>query len=367
MSQNKAFLVVNTQFDNAGDALILRELIRLTLSRAETHVYLGRTPPYFVDMLKLDNTRVCVHRRQGYVAACLNMLWLRLRGATCFYFLTPGGLNGEKTKKQFASEGVRMVMMWMLAFLGIRICQLAFSLERIGRRHAMLLRWRSRFLYRCAPRDKISAEYGKRLGIRITDVIPDLAFAVSEVEPGTRLQERKKVGVSFRVDKDSTLGEQFERVVLSVAEALDGGEELICIAQVGRDAGFMKKICETASSVRPGQVSFERCDKSIDRALEIYGECRAVLSNRLHVLLLALKAGSTPVAVIDRELDTKVTSIFEGVGLGDHLVDARATPMNFDPELLGPTSINSRQYRRKLVSYFDQLFNEAEGVPIPWT
>src|SRR5262249_51866795 len=135
----RAFINIHTQFENAGDALILRELVKIVSSRAPVDVYLGQAPDSFVQQLDLGgNNSVIAHRGESVVRLIRDVLKARLGGSRCYLFLTPGAANGERSRKQFLIDLVRLVSVGILAVARVRICQVGVSFENIGPRHARL-------------------------------------------------------------------------------------------------------------------------------------------------------------------------------------------------------------------------------------
>lgn len=61
--------------------------------------------------------------------------------------------------------------------------------------------------------------------------------------------------------------------------------------------------------------------ESIDEALDFYANQTIVVSNRLHVLLLAWRAGAIPIAVVLPGKNEKVRRLFRDVGLQGHVIE----------------------------------------------
>jgi polysaccharide pyruvyl transferase WcaK-like protein len=60
---------------------------------------------------------------------------------------------------------------------------------------------------------------------------------------------------------------------------------------------------------------------SIEENLLEYANVDYVFSNRLHVLLLALRAGVTPIALVRRGSNAKIRGLFSDMGLASHCFD----------------------------------------------
>lgn len=364
--RTRAYMNIHTQFENAGDALILRELIRLVSSRVPTDVYLGQAPDGFVQQLDLDgNNAVTAHRGQASVGLIRDIFKARLGGWRCYLFLTPGASNGERSRKQFAFDIIRLVSVAMTTLARVRICQVGVSFENIGARHARLLRWRSHLLYACAPREKLASDYARELGIQVTATMPDLSFNLFSLPPSPLEQLRRGIAFSFRVDKDRAMRDPLRQIVARVCKASTDQDELIFLAQVGRDVEFMRELAELAAEIRPGQVRFVDCHRNIEEAIATYATCRAVLSNRLHVLLPCLNEGAAPIALTTPELDQKISGIFDSIGLGERVFDIRTVDTDEIERWMVPADFDGRAVADSLNRFFDDLLGSPRDGQHP--
>lgn len=361
--ERKSYLIINTQFDNLGDGLILRELTRLAVVHGNVVLYVKRTPRSFVDILLSHpevRDSVALKPRGWYLAACLDMLRDRATGTKCFYFLTPGGLNGEKSRLQFVNELVRLAVVAALALVGVRVCQVGISLERIGPRHARLLRWRSRFLTVCAPRDVDSAEYATMLGIRTTAIAPDLALSLfsSGIIEGS--PKRRDIALTFRVDKDPIVKDRVESIALHLLGALGPDTGLLCVAQVERDAEYMRAVCKKLSKDFPDRVKFVDVHSSFEDAVFMYSTCRLVVANRLHALLLGMHAGAAPLALVSPLADGKIVGVFKSLGILDHVYDIdMVSDVTKLADLVHPSCYEGAfEAGQALEEFFDEIFGD---------
>lgn len=353
-----AVLKLDTQFENAGDALIIRELVKLSAPHAKTIVFLSNAPPEFTSLVapKDGVTNGTISERGGAAALVFFLLKKRLMGARCYYFLIPGGLNGEKSLRGFLAGVVSTAILAALSVAGVKVCQVGVSLERIGPRHAKLLRWRSRFMHRFLVRDPISFSYGRRLGVEVQDTIPDLAFNLPRSESAGALD----IAFSFRTDKDPSSEQPFRDLVELVTTRAGPSVTFRFIAQVARDAKFMEDLANSTRLRFPGRVYFTDCHRSIDDAFFEYRKCRSVVSNRLHALLLGIHAGATPVAVINSELDQKISGLFSEIDLAEQIVHLEdVARVELDALLTNKVSMGGDQ-ARDLSAKFSEIFSEKE-------
>lgn len=365
MTRPAVFLNIKTQFDNAGDALIIREMIRLAAARADVTVFLGRAPEHFRDMLALgDMARVTTSDSRSFARVIAAMIGARLGGRAVHYLLIPGGLNGERSVKQTLSALVGLLVFALLKLVGVNVSQVGISLERIGRRHRAVLRLRSRLIHATSVRDLHSETYAKDLGLRVTHRAPDLAMNLFAGGPQADETPRNTIAFSFRADKNPDAVGLTQRFVEQVCAAAGAETDVVFIAQVGRDLPFMERVYEAVSPVHSGQVSLKDTSKSIDQSVAVYEQVKVLYSNRLHALLLGASAGATPVALIDNIHDVKIRGVFEDIGLGDQLHNiSAAETLDFEALLTQKAPVDGREKAQELSALFDALIGASDKSP----
>ncbi|NBN78054.1 hypothetical protein GWI72_07220 [Microvirga tunisiensis] len=346
---------IKTQFENVGDALIIRELLRQIVSRSELTVDVSRCPDVFrtsIGVAELPNTSV---QSAGFVSIALSMLRDRLRGDTPYYFLIPGGINGEKTLKQYLVGQANTLALSVLSLIGTRVCQTGVSYEALGDRHKRLLRARLKHFHRAMVRDAISLAYAGKHGIRADGIVPDLAFCLAPMtEAGTA---RNRVAFSFRADKSAATRDLLASRVIDICRHVSPDADLLFVVQVARDAPFMSDLKRQVEATLGRPVGYVECYTDIDACRRLYTSCTHLFSNRLHGLLLALCSGAKPVAVIDPVLDPKIVGVFAQIGRNDLVLDANN--MSTDAmvtALQEPFEQHWDEERQQLQRFFDDLY-----------
>lgn len=352
-----SFISIKTQFENVGDALITRELIRIVAQRGEVVADVSRCPPEFRMTLGLENIEnVRVFRRLGFPRLLLRAASVRLANRRCFYFLVPGGIGREKGYGQALRYAVYTLLLMLLRAVGVRVCHLGMSYEKLGARHMKLLRSRARALYVHAVRDEYSAALLRKSGVRVDAVVPDFAMNLPPF-PMDGVIERNAIAVSFRTDKyPSRRGEIesfVEHLVRTNARLRDTPLCIKFVAQVRRDNRFMEEQWRKFKNVEGIRAEYYKCDHSIEMCRAVYADCENVYSNRLHALLMALSVGATPIAVIDEEEDKKVLGLFETLGLKDCI-----SLLGGDVPIVNRTRVNAEilvKAKQELNTFFDNL------------
>jgi hypothetical protein len=130
--------------------------------------------------------------------------------------------------------------------------------------------------------------------------------------------------LSFRahtpeVGKDSGHEHRVREGVPVVAELLRArGYCCEFYSQVNEDAAFVASLAKTPGAALglPARTSL----RDVGRLAADYADVELVVSNRLHVLLIAAASGCLPVAAVARE-HHKIRDLFEAVGWGALIVD----------------------------------------------
>lgn len=311
MNRPTTFLSVKTQFENAGDALINRELVRICSRFSDVFLDTSRCPPGFVASMRPENYAPSVDRART-ASLFFKLALERFRRRPVYYFLIPGGYVGEKRGLQLASLIANTAVLAGMRLLGVRVCHVGVSYERLGPRHARILALRSRLMHCLLVRDAVSLGYAKSIGIRVDGQIPDLAFGAASYRGDT--SGRNNVALSFRVDQAESQRSDAEALVRLLDEMLPKAAAFKFVAQVERDVAFMEELAmRDYPSGRPS--SFLSTFSDADDALDAYSGCCHVVSNRLHALLFGMVTGCAPIPYIDETVNSKVVGIFEGLGI----------------------------------------------------
>jgi polysaccharide pyruvyl transferase WcaK-like protein len=351
-----SFFSLKTQFENVGDALINREMIRLSALYGQAHVDLSRCPDSFKQTLGLDGTAVIY---DGFVPLCKAMLACRLKGGLCYYYLSPGGYVGELELKHIPAKILNTLALMFFFLLGIRICLVGVSYERLGPRNIALQKIRTRLLYRHILRDGISLTYAQNKGMKTDGVMPDLAFNIFTQEPKAlkNLKHPERVAFSFRVDQFAEQKEKVFDTVKAILSVLPKETAISIVSQVNRDrAGMqeMKSLIEKMGHT----VDFTDGADSVDTCLAAYAPCDLVISNRLHSLLIGASVTGHLIAVTGEGKNRKIEGILEEIGCPDHQIAAGETgtdKLNSMVRSALSHSVDGRAQRESLQKAFQEF------------
>ncbi|WP_454131176.1 polysaccharide pyruvyl transferase family protein [Microbacterium lacticum] len=158
-------------------------------------------------------------------------------------------------------------------------------------------------------------------------VAPDWAFSFASTATGS---DRNRIAIALRGDRDGRL-DQWAEVVATTAQ--ESSLSPVVVVQVERDNELARRL----GAQYGWEVSEWRGGSHAKREAEIraiYGACAAVVSDRLHALVIGATEGAVPVAYAPTSVD-KSRRTLAGVGLGDFFVPHDALPTDAVPRIAG--------------------------------
>ena len=319
------FYHLNTQFKNTGDLLINQVYIRLLSAKGDVYVEDHGKPDDFVDALLTAH----VYRLSAFAPTYHTVSQFLLSPEAkqvreeneCYFVYVPGDMFRSGLKST-AAHVLALRIPFLLRLRGIKILRIGVSMGKLDPLNALTESLASMLYHAYAVRDSTSHALAKRYKFSNLHSIPDLAWAYkgSPLLAGDDVQERMVV-LSFRSNTYGTIHQSAYLSELigslrSILEMSDLRAHKIVIAyQVAYDR---QAACELAATL---SVSFDvkLIDEQLglEKAYHLYQRATCVISNRLHVLLLAIRANTLAIPYIDPEDNQKIVSIYEDNGLMD--------------------------------------------------
>ncbi len=323
MNKTSFYFSVNTQFENLGDALINRELILEASKYGQACVDVSRCPDSFVTTIGLNSAmfpkNIAVFK--GLLLLILKIVKSRSKGEKVFYFLNPGGLGKPRSNKQRISAIVYNMLLLFYVVIGVKVCHVGISHEKSGYIDLLISKMRAKLTSYLYVRDKGSFKYLNENGFGVKGVYPDLAFYLYGNEKKAS-SERAKIGFSFRFDgRNISSKDSSKSFILSVFDRYKDQKKYAFISQVKRDDSHMHELAAWFLINTGCEAEVVCCSDDIEFMVSLYSDCDTVYSNRLHVLLLSSSSGSVPMAVIDLELNKKVSDLYLDIGLKELIID----------------------------------------------
>ncbi len=352
MSGGHCFFSIRTQFDNLGDALINRELLRLCAGAAQVELDLSRCPPAFRRQLLPDD--IALKEHAGTARLLLALLRTRLRGARAQWFLSPGGYLGEIGWPELLRRVPNLLLLALFRLIGVRICLVGVSYERLGPRHLWLLRLRGRLLHAHHTRDRRSLEYARAQGLRPQGILPDLAMNLFDRERPAGPADH--VALSFRTDQQP--GQEEAVAGLLRRLNLPEGTAFLLVAQVARDVPGLRRL-EQRLRAEGRQAELVVCD-DLRQCEDAYDRCGMVIGNRLHALLVGGSRGCRMLACVQGDLNEKLRGLFVELGLEAQVLDMDApdTTARALAQARQAPPFDGRPFRRRLQAGLRTMLEE---------
>lgn len=328
------FVSAVAQTDNVGDVVIRRELVDWLRSSGRTvHVLTARMPPSYVDALDLAPGESCDSQRawlEAFFRQCL-----RGRAVVCF---PPGQQPMVPSRAAYLRALLHIVMAVCARIRGGAALKVARSLEGESRGLFFLERCLMRACDSYTLRDLRSPDL---LGAPARTV-PDLGAGAPALATRPALQpaDRSRLAMSWRSDRPLPM-----LVVQAVrAHAEQHGLELVLVTQVRRDGEAHERLAQELGCRHldwPEGVSHSEQEL---RVAEEYAACRAVISNRLHGLVLGWNEGALPLGY-SAPGDRKIWNHLGRLGLDALLIRGDHAPENLG-DLLASDEVSVDARRR---------------------
>lgn len=302
-----------TQYENLGDLVINQELLKVIPIDSNIVIEAKGIPNWFIDALVKDIKieAIFTDKKSFYKRVICSLF---SKGRT--YFLdVPGHVFYEQADRSGWSKYLKMRIFGQI---GIRYIRLGVSLGPYGESALALEVKKSKAYFFSGVREQYTRQYLKSVGIHKFEYFPDFGFCLdykqkSEVKPNV-------VGYSFRagIISSNAKGAKNTEAICHSLMVLAQDYELQPIVQVNLDNEYMSVLSKRLGVGNDAITFFDHDDEVIFKA---YENVKFVISNRLHVLIFALSRGAMAVPYIDRVKHTKITGVFEDIGLSDVIFD----------------------------------------------
>lgn len=300
----KVFVPVVGQDDNLGDSVLRRGLLRaLRRANAEMHIYVGSNSADYCSALGLDPSDVLYTKWDEWFRALIKASW-RERHASIV--LNAGESRVQKKHSYIGPKYLLAIALTRLrrgaaiqTGVGLRSpIASGPQLARLALRLASLVTWR----------DPESAA-----AMKVGAVAPDWGFYAQEVQESRPDETRPFLAISLRGDRPAPS----EAWVDAVRElAVEAGLTPLMVVQVKRDTDRANELQQRLGSDAQVNLWSEGTHEDREREVrEIYRGSRAVVSDRLHVLILAITEGASPIGFTPGAVE-KVQRSLEPVGYG---------------------------------------------------
>ena len=311
----KIFFSAYTRKGNIGDILINKLQIEEYAHYGEIYVDCTGMPKDFYDVI-FNETEPNIKdfvKTYGINYRSRNMFRaLRLMQKEHFTHFTksPGPYSYIKLPiKTFLIRLIGALGYWIASKKRIKVIALGIDLN-YKKESTWLLKLNDLYFSKYHLLGIRSIKNTHQLSQRLANVkyIPDMAFLYPTPVNMPKIEDRKRVALSFRkVDVEAEL---IERLKLLCSFFNDRHYEIEIIYQVEEDHAFCEKIFKALSEynivLHQPIINYYQ--------LNIYAQYAFVFSNRLHVALMGAMHGAIPYAIISHDIkEDKIGCIFDSV------------------------------------------------------
>lgn len=315
--KNKFYFNSKTQFENFGDAVISRELLKLAKSQGEVHILIKNTPKDFLDIIDNEDYK----KYKSTIIFLLSLIISALSNSYTFYLLNPGGFGGDVSQTEKIKQTILVKIYIFFSVLGIKLLRLGASLSNLSEEKAKLEAKKSKYIFYNSYRDLHSIEIARKNAIKVNDSFPDMAFLIQKTILDQNSNKEKNIVLSFRDREKSKNFSVIDKdlIDLEFFKEKTNDYKFIFSSQVEFDKGFNGKLMNLfdKNKFQTEKLDFENKNQYFD----LYQSAELVISNRLHVLLFALVSGTKAVALVEKEHDQKIIGIFKDLGFENLICD----------------------------------------------
>lgn len=290
------YMSLRTQYENLGDYLIAQATIDILKDIGDITLDTRNVPKNYIDLFDLPQNAKLV--RKGFLNSILfskSIKWI--------YIVKPGGHGSSKTlKANIRTFFMTIYFLFTKIFFNTKIFKMAHSHNE---ELSFLDKLYEKTFNLNLTRDTVTYDLYKKNNIN--HIFKFCDFAIYYLNKKSKFnydEELKKenIIISLRYDR---LNDEPD-ISYSLAKKLLNEEKMNNIIYVSQ-VTFDEKL-NNAESIKNNcvHVKYEINNDSIHEITKQYKSSKYVISNRLHVLLLALINGSIPIAIIDEVKDKKI-------------------------------------------------------------
>ncbi|MGS2738015.1 polysaccharide pyruvyl transferase family protein [Sinomicrobium sp. M5D2P17] len=336
MRKNVFFYRGRTQFENVGDLLINKALLDVLSRYGEVFVDDIDMPKEYLTQLlsgldknvkQISKQKITIYKWFIFAFLCRNLF----NGANKYVVGVPGhvfNLSKQKENGISLKKAASSLLQTLYKVLGTKYFTIGISLGPFSEQVKDDYRFKYQGCSFLGVRDPQSLAYAKeQLNIDNTILMPDLAWAYDVEKFHPILSDSNTsdniIVMSFRgalVGKvrDEIYMNKLKEALLTVVDVFSGYKFILAY-----QVEFDKEINREIYQLLQGKIDVELKDSilSLDDAVSLYSKANYIISNRLHVLLLGLKAGSVPLALTDIANHDKLRELFNNNEMSENLLD----------------------------------------------
>lgn len=326
MKLKKIYFEPARQIENTGDLLINKVALDLLRTYGEIVVNDLNTPRWFIDEITGGSDTLV---SSSHVSLFTSIFFEAIKGKSDTYLLLPPGDISRRGLKSAIGTIVRSSKLFILRLVGCKIIRLGFSIGPFDKANAISESIQSLAYRIYGVRDSKSLKFGKDIHINNLVFFPDFSWYYKpSIDRLEDFERENRIVLSFRsnangIKHDPDYLEKIKEI-LSVffIDSSVSTKVTICY-QVKYDREGCRDLYDELRKRNP-HVQFEFVDKrlSLTECNELYSKSNVVISNRLHVLMLAAINGAKIIALIKLSHNKKIANLFADNKMGACIVDS---------------------------------------------
>lgn len=311
----KAAFIIATQYDNLGDLIINKCLIDELTKYVELYIDTQNVSKEFISAIEKNKKVKSLKNKYSFSFKDPSFLkFIFNHGSEFSYIFKSPGPAFYRTKTSFKSKVRNTIFKLIYNKLNssggktfVIGSEITIESENLNNTFIASTKYVEKFLVR----SKKNVSFLQSLNVKNSEYIPDMCFLLKDKHEQITKQ-KDKVGISFR----NLLNEEMNNKIVEttnnfVEYYLEKDLEIVFFYQVDRDYEFTKELFIKHSN--KGNVSFLEQSLDLDN-ISLYSSFKAVLSNRLHVLLLGYINNSLTFPLIDNNISTnKIQGVYDSV------------------------------------------------------
>jgi polysaccharide pyruvyl transferase WcaK-like protein len=325
MTLKKIYFEPAGQIENTGDLLINKVALDLVRQYGEVIVNDNNTPRWFIDEITGGNDTLVSSKKTSLFAS---IFFESINRRSDTYLLLPPGDISRKGIKSSIGTILRSSKLFILRLSGCKIIRLGFSIGPFDKANAISESIQS-FAYRYyGVRDSNSLKFGKNININNLIFFPDFSwYYTPDTNRPSASEYEHHIVLSFRSNANGTKHdphylEKIEDILSSYfADSTPSTKVTICY-QVAYDREGCSDL-HNALKKRNLNMNFEFIDKKLSLAEcnKLYSTSNVVISNRLHVLMLAAINGAKIIALTKLGHNKKIANLFADNNIDACIID----------------------------------------------
>lgn len=324
----KAYVYIATNYGNAGDLFINASLISMIAEECDVVVNVGGVPNDFaaslISLFSCDSGASVSFVTQR---SLIDVFRIAFNSEVSCLFLSPGAYPGRNNLGSLTRKTARSAIIRIWRLFGKRVYWVGGSIPGNPVSMHMIDRFFLKSFNFVGIRSSRSVAASLK-SMKNFGYFPDLAICrhsgISLSKP--MIYDRTEIGISFRQIMPGEEASIDRRLLIeNIISILKGhqlfqGSALTCLSQVRDDADFMKNVSHDLINCEHIPVDYVDYGFDLNRLDFFYKKCRLVITNRLHVGLLALNNGAIPFLIVNLKRDKKIVDIFDDLNLESLLV-----------------------------------------------